>query len=597
MSNHRSLKSRSLRCSLIIVVLAIYSYPALMTTANTGNHSLPPISAPDLSLYLNLSKMKTTNSAEVQDPYYGVSVPVPRLGYLKFRLAFLLFRSLSGMLHGNLCWSLFLWNLFWWGLLCVLALWFFAEFLSIQTRELAFAGLAILMFLNLGILRSQSAAWTHLPSLSKFQDLELPYIRPFFPQLPIPLLILYLGLQMCALRKGGRGLWTAMGIVQLLAFAVFPYAMLMMAGITAVGAFGYFTSPGNRAQWRTLLIYAIACAICDALFFMRGGGIARTGAPGQYSLIHIQMSVLPHRIGGMWLMLTALTALLFFIRGSTSEVRWSLAGLGLSNLFLLSGDAFFSETALQVSHHGGYFVQLTATVLLLFAASAGSRYLVKWKAAWRLALGVITALLIVNGTLVAHATYQVFLPLNREEAELTRFLQSEPPESDDLVIAHAEVVDDDCGWVPLVSRSHVLFCRSAQVLLSPEQNRQLQRFRQAIYLYFTNKDGRWMEQILDNPNAVKELTRLMFVGQFTTDVTQRKRGEEAVRSDLLPLLARAEQHDPEVQAFFSHFRRVLVVDNADHPSFTSSRLAAYLKIEKQETFGDLLTLSCSSQTQ
>jgi hypothetical protein len=270
--------------------------------------------------------------------------------------------------------------------------------------------------------------------------------------------------------------------------------------------------------------------------------------------------------------------------------------LGFTNLFLLSGDAFFSETALQVSHHGGYFVQLTAAVLMVFLVSAAFRYLTAKNSAWRFALGSVTALLVLNGMLIARATYWASLPTNQEVAELARFLQSDPPQANDLVIAHSLFVDDDCAWVPLISRSHVLFCRNAQVLLTPEQNQQIQRFRQALYLYFTGKDNLRVRKMLDDPKAETELTRLTFLGQVTTDMAERNKGTNAVRTELLPLLTRVEQNDPSMRSFFVQYRRVVVVDNIDKPNFAVSRLAEYLKIENQQTIGDLRILYCSPQS-
>ena len=583
-----SSKNRLFSLGMILLVLGIYSYPAIQTTATTGSRVLPPISAPDLSLYLNISKIQTVNPDTVVDPYYGVTAPVARMGYLKFHAAFALFSQLSQILRGNLWWTLLLWNLFWWALLCVIAIWFFENFLPDQSPEAVIAGLAFLMFFNFGILQGQLGAWMHIRSAQAFRSVEFPFIRPFFPQVPIPLVLLYLGLQIRALQKKTWRLWAAMSLTQLLAFMVFPYAMLMMAGISAVAIVGQLISRTKSVPWVTIAIYAAACALGDLIFFFHGSGITRTGAPGQYSLIHLDLSVLPHRIGGMWLVLAALTALVFVVRDSAPEVKWSLVGLGLTNLFLLAGDALFSETALQVSHHGGYFVQLTATVLFVFVASAGTRYFANRSGALRFVLGAIIVFLVLNGILIARATYQVFLPYNQEDAQLTRALQSDSVGTDDLVIARSVLVDDDCAWVPLASSAHSLYCRSAQVLLSPEQNQQIQRFRQGLYLYFTNKDRNWVEHVLDDPNAVTELTRLMFLGQVTTDLAERKKGIEAVRAELLPVLDRAERNDPEVRSFFSRYRRILVVDNTAHPDFSSSRLSEYLKIEKEQTIGNLL---------
>jgi hypothetical protein len=405
---------------------------------------------------------------------------------------------------------------------------------------------------------------------------------------------LYLGLQIKALQKRSALIWAAMAATQLLAFTIFPYAMLMMAGITAFAILGLFVSEPTLIPRLTLLLYAFVCGLVDIFFFLHGGQVARTGAPGQYSLIHVQLSVLPHRIGGMWLILAALTALISIVRALAPEVRWPLVALGLSNLFLLVGDAFFSETALQVSHHGGYFVHLTAAILVVFLVSAGFGRLPRTKPARNVALAAAIALLVVNGVLVAHATYTYSLPVNEEQAEFTRVLRSDPPQADDLVIARSLAVEDDCAWVPLLSGSHPLFCRNAQVLLSPEQNQQIQRFRQALYLYFINRDTRWVEQILDDPNAVTELTRLTFLGQVTANPADRKQGIDAVRNELIPLLLKVQNKDPEVRLFFSPYKHVLVVDTVANPYFANSRLSAYLKIEKQETIGNMQVYHCTS---
>lgn len=587
-----SLTNRLLSVGMILIVLAIYSYPALRTTAITGDRTLPPVLAPDLSLYLNLSRITTNASGEVLDPYYGVAVPVARMGYLKFRLAFLLFNQLSTLLHGNLWWTSFLWNLFWWGLLCVIAIWFFQEFLPDPSPHVVLAGLALLMLFDFAILKGELIAWIHL-SFRSFQNLELPYIRPFFAQVPIPFLLLYLGLQIRALQKGRWWFWTAMGITQFLAFAIFPYATLIMAGTTATGVFGQLLAKGTSVRWRTLSIYTVSCGVADLLFLLHGSSeVARTGAPGQYSLIQIQLSLLPRLIGGMWLLLAALTALVFVVRDSVPEVRWSLVGLGLSTLFLMVGDAFFSETALQVSQHAGYFVPLTATVLLTFLLSTGTRSLPGYGKATRLAIVLLKVFLVANGIVLAQTTFRASLPANKVQAEVTRSLLAEQPQADDLVIARSFFVDDDCSWVHLVTSSHALFCRSAQVLLSPDQNKQIHRFRQALYLYFTGKDSGWVEQVLGDPSAGVEVARLMFLGQFTNNLAERQKGEDAVRHDLIPLLARAEHSDAGVHSFFLRYHRVFVFDGGDRPTFAVSRLKEYLTIQEHKTVGNLVILEC-----
>lgn len=98
-------------------------------------------------------------------------------------------------------------------------------------------------------------------------------------------------------------------------------------------------------------------------------------------------------------------------------------------------------------------------------------------------------------------------------------------------------------------KAHPLYCRNAQVLLSPEQNQQVHRFRQALYLYFINLDSRWVEHVLEDPHAITELSRLTFLGQVTVNPADRQQGIDAVRNELIPLLIKVENKDPDVQSF------------------------------------------------
>lgn len=586
------MKTRLLFASVIFLIVGIYAYPTLRTSAMTRTRILPPIFAPDTTLYLNLSATRMDSTGQVIDPFYGVKVPAARMGYLKFGAAFRLFREWNSLLGGRLWWSLLLWNLVWWTLLCAIAIWFFRQFLPDNSPLMVLAGLAFIMLFNFGVLKTQVAAWMHLPGLNGFQNVQLPDVRPFFPQIPFPLVVLYLGLQIRAFQSRRRLIWVAMAVTQFFAFTIFPYAMLVMAGITATVMLRQLIARDKRVPWSFLAGYGVVCGFADLAFFLHGHAMARTGGPVQQSLIDFHPSVLPHRTGGMWLALAALSVALLFLRDFSWEVKWPIFGLGLSVLLLLLGDAFFSETELQLSTHGGYFVQMAAGVLFVFVLSAIFHRISPVQAA-RFALCGIVGLLIVNGLLMTSADYRYSLPYNLQQSELSRILEDTAPKPNDLVIAHSLTVDDDCAWVPLVSRSTVLFCRNAQVLLSPEQNQRIHRFRQALYLYFTNKDHQWVERVLQDSSAKSELYRLTFLGQVTTDAEERQRNIDAVRSELIPPMLEIENREPVVSSFFGRYARILVIDDNRHPYFAVSRLSQYLKIDKQQRAGDLTVMDCS----
>ena len=333
------------------------------------------------------------------------------------------------------------------------------------------------------------------------------------------------------------------------------------------------------------------CSASDLLFLLHGNQLNRTGAPTHSSLVQFHLSLLPQHIRGAWLLLATLAVLVLFIRMEW-EIKYPLLGLVLSNLFLLVGDVFFSEAAVQMSHHAGYFVHATAAILFVCLLSKGFSHFRHRPRLCRITLIAAMAVLILNGILIAHATYQWFLADNEEHAELADALRIHPALASDLVVARAISVDDDCAWVPLVSSSHVLFCRNAQVLFTPEQNQQIQRFRQALYLYFTSKDSRWLESVLADPAAESELSRLTFLGELSSP-QEKTKGIDAIRAELIPLLRKAGQNDAEVRAFFARYRHILIIDNAAKPLFDVSRLSSYLRIESQQGSGQLVILTCS----
>src|SRR5450631_3912485 len=113
----------------VIIVLLIYSYPAVRARSELGSTIVPPLFAPDLTLYLNLSNVASVNGSQVLNPYYFVPVPGNGTGYLKFRLAAALFGRLEQLLSGRMWIAMFVWNIFWWALLCTIALWIFVRFL------------------------------------------------------------------------------------------------------------------------------------------------------------------------------------------------------------------------------------------------------------------------------------------------------------------------------------------------------------------------------------------------------------------------------------------------------------------------------------
>jgi hypothetical protein len=577
--------------AIVLFTLAVYSYPALATWAKTGYTGSSPILASDVGFYVLISKITTLSDGQILNPYYGLEVPPNAVPHLQFRLAFQLFGYADTLFGGHLWLALFVWNLFWWGLLCWIVIWLFEQFLSDNSLLLVAAGFGLVMWSNFGLLKPLFMAWIHLPSLQGFETVGLAYARPFFPQLPVPLLLAYLGLQMSLLRRQRLQMWLWMGLLQFLAFAIFPYTTLMMAGVTMVATVWLITARVHSAPWRSLVAYAIFSATVDLLYFLRG--TLAHEPQTQHSVFHIEVAVLPHLMGGMWIILGCLTLATALVRALPPEVKWPLVGSGLTNMSLLLGDVF--DTSFSISHHAGYFVHTTAGVLLTFLLSAvcvrlraTSRYL-------RFAMGAAVILLAANAMLLAAGSYRAFLPLNQQLAETASLLKSIPVGADDFLIVPARNADDMCEWVPLISTARVLYCRNAAGLLTANQTKTIQRLRQGLYLYFTGMDSREMERIAEDPKAIDEQIRLAYYGggisPFRKDVQEE--GLSAIRTELIPWLDAAEHRDQRLRDFLRRHSRILVVDNRQSPVFDRQRLASYLDIQKEVPSGNLTVMFCS----
>jgi hypothetical protein len=180
-------------------------------------------------------------------------------------------------------------------------------------------------------------AWAYLPSIARFETIGLPFMRSFVPVMPVALLVAYLGLQMEALcRRNTMLIWVALGALQFAALASFPYATLMMAGISAVSVTWQVLSRGNRQTLLVIVAYGLLCALMDGAF-LRGGSVGFYS--DHTSSILFQPALLPHLVGGNWLILALFTIAVIFSKRLSPEVKWPLVGLGATNLILMQKEA------------------------------------------------------------------------------------------------------------------------------------------------------------------------------------------------------------------------------------------------------------------
>ena len=451
------------------------------------------------------------------------------------------------------------------------------------------AGLGLLMLVNTPMAKPLLAAWIHLPSLSGFQSVSLPFTRAFSPQIPIPLLLAYLGLQMGTLRGKGLHRWIGMGVLQLLALSTFPYATLIMAGLTFVSVAWQVFSRSGSSMWHIPLVYGLGCAIADGAFLMSG---SLNIYASHSSPVHFQPQLLPHLIGGAWLLLCLLTLATVLARTLPPEVKWPLVGLGVTTALLMLGDAVVPPTVLLLSTHAGFFAHVSIAVLLTFLVATALVRTRNNSVGVGIAFSVVLTILPLNGLLLSLGTYNAFLPLNLQQVEVVRLLSSSRPMEGDLLVARSRTVDDACGWIALLSKGPVLFCTDAETMLTPQQNRDIHRFRQAVYLYLSGKDSGSLQRTLAGPDPSSQMYQLGYWAEATPwPGEERNEGVRAIQSDLIPFLEQVERHDVAVDAFFHQYRRIIVIDNQRDRTFAADRLASLLKLEGQQTSNDLVLLS------
>jgi hypothetical protein len=256
------------------------------------------------------------------------------------------------------------------------------------------------------------------------------------------------------------------------------------------------------------------------------------------------------------------------------------------------GDAVVPSTVLLLSAHADYFTHPTAAVLLTFLVSAALVRMHKQSNRLRIFFGVVLGLLSLNGILLSLGTYQTFLQMNRQQAEVARLLALWQPAERDLLIARSIVVDDLCGWAALLARgTPILFCTDAQLMLTPQQNRDINRFRQAVYLYLSGNDSGSLQRALAAPDPSSEMYRLGYWAEAISSTEGRNEGVRAIQADLIPLLEEVERQDVAVGFFFHKYRRIIVIDNQQDRAFDADRLALFLKLEGQQNRDDLVLLS------
>ncbi len=570
--------SRSIVVACVVCILLLYAYPYWMAYARLGASSVPPIFAPDLYFYIGLSHLAAPVGGFMHNAWYGVEVPTAQFAYGRFHLAFSAYALLRSIVGGETA-AFRLWMLGWTALICAAALWLVRRAFPDGTTVLLVFALALLMLFDFNYAQGILLKWVRLRPWAETFATPAPFIRAFFPQVSIPLVLAYLGLQIIALREGhkkkGWLAWLGMALLQFLVLCSFPYATAILAATTGVLLL-VLLAGGIRGSILQFVVFGAVCAGADLGWLLFSGGPLPVSSHGS-SLIALDPQFLKHMLFSkkvMLLLFATVVAAVVCRREVPKESRWTIVAFGTATFLLSLADGVLSPIA-QASHHFLYLFH-TAMALLAIMVVAAILHTFATHRSVQLVVSVMTVALIVNAAISIPAFARTLLELNQENFGAIEAMSPADLGAGDLVIANAEVIDSPAALVPAVSRANVLYYKDAELMVPSEYERQ-SRLRQAIYLYATGMDDVSLSEILSPGGAAGQQYRIVPVQERISALGPHSEAALAsLRSRLLPPMMEVEQGGAEAQAFFAQFKRVILIDSVAHPVFSPERLSLYV---------------------
>lgn len=550
----------------LLCSIAIYELPYLLTLANTGWCSLPPVLSADQMLYLNVSSIHHVSPTEVINPWYGDLVSTVDVPHLRFSVIFLLFRF-THMIFRSWTLALLVWVAVWAGCTFIAAAFCLDALFPDGASWLSITG-------GLGLLVLQSPliyAADIRNSLPGLFQLQLPFIRFAIPQAIVPLALLYLGLQVKALGKGSTRTLIAMALLQFGVFAAFPYILPVVALGTGIAIMiSKYRNQGIALSWKAIFVFAAACGVLDIGYFVLTG-FGKSHGNVQFGLQFRPELILPSMRAHV-LLLLIVAALALFSRASMAA-KATVAGLAVSNALFGFSDVFFPP-AMQMLDHPNYIIGLTTWLpLLLFLGTSLGKF---DRPPLRVTLFVA---LLLTGAWEGFANFRTALPVNQLQAAAVQEVETLALTSKDFVIAPAEFADDISSWIPLVSPARVLYTPDGENILSATDTRQEQSLRQAAYFTLGGMTAASLTTIGDNgPFRFNVLVQQGERGyQRSTLVADRLYAQSIVRERLEPDLALLRSDRVAASRILSGYDRIVVIDNATEPFFDPSALSQWLE--------------------
>jgi|GEM_PF-6681689 len=548
----------------VLLMVGIYILPFLLSYSYVKMGPLPLDFSSDVYLYLNYTLLHPSNDGFVMNPWYHVLVPAEQLTYLKYGLLNL-FSALNAMLSHNLALTLVVWNAVWSLITFLTAFLLFKRISGADNIWALIFGVSLLFFFQISALPTYLHGWAHFPGVDFFSSALLPLQRTFFPQLAIPLLLLYLYFLIDAFETGKIYQWPILFIVQFIAFINFPYNTVLM-GMTTLLYIIFLFFAKKRLPWRAIVIFGIAVIAAD-LFYLLHGSVSSNDTERHTSIIEFNISVIKEILGGTTMALLILSFLTLLIQAKNRYIKFALSSLGFGLFLLLFCDVFIKSKA-QLTHHFFYFINPVISILLFYTLVKTSVYIKKYR---QVLFAIGTFFLVSTGVLITYAQTQKSLSDNIRNSFIIESLKKIDPTKNDLIIAPANNVNDVATWIPLIAPSEVLFSRNSEYLLpNSEKGHEIYWKREAIYLYLKGVDSKKLHQILfetHNDNAIK---KIIMVGQrFDLDSEERNIILEDVFRKISYWLNIFEEHPQTLKDFFSKYDRIIVIEKPTGPKFSS----------------------------
>ena len=566
------MSNRSVYILALVCSILVYELPSVLTLMKVGWEPIPPVLVADQMLYLNLSTVHHVSSTEVLNPWYGTRVLAVDVPHLMFPVTFVLFRMVHSLFSSWTA-AVLAWNALWTALTFAAAAFCFKAFFPNTDKNLTYIAAFGVLVLQSPLIYFQEI-W-QLLRLHPLYGLPLPYLRFAIPQVILPCILLYWGLQVIALRRAS---WPVLGGMALLQFAVcaaFPYYVPILALGTGIA----FLIAANREEpaltWPVALGFAAVCGVLDI------GYVSLVGLGKSHANVHLSLQFRPEMILPSirpYLIILLVASALVLLSRTSLPVRSTVAGLALASAVFGFVDVFFAPEAQMLQHPHYVIALVTWLPLVVFLWPI----LENTKRPWS-RVAIVCGLLAI-GIWEGYSSYRMTLPINSSQQNAIREIRQLDLTERDLVIAPSRFSDDISAWIPLLSTAKVLFAANGENILSGADTRTVQTVRQSLYLMMAGMNVASLERSI-GPNSSDSQIRPLLQQTDQTYAGSPLQSDQLklrnlLRERLVQVFSRFENDPATSSEILGGYDRIYVIDGDRTRFFDEAAFSKWLFIDQ-----------------